>query len=179
MVKGQSIANCYIANYSIEKLQAIAKFSVKLSQYVHCKILAQTREQSYIVNYSIKCRKRLQYLRSNYCNPCIAHYFANYRKLLPNLLPNYRIAHRTLFCQLSQTFAISSAKLSQSVHCTLFCQLSQTVAKPSVKLSQFVHRTLFCQLSQTVAKPLSNYRIAHRTLSTTALIDYVIETGCG
>ena len=135
VVKGQSIANCYIANYSIEKLQAIAKFSVKLSQYVHCKILAQTREQSYIVNYSIKCRKRLQYLRSNYCNPCIAHYFANYRKLLPNLLPNYRIAHRTLFCQLSQTFAISSAKLSQSVHCTLFCQLSQTVAKPSVKLS--------------------------------------------
>ena len=93
---GQTVANCYIANYSIEKLQAIAKFSVKLSQYVHCKILAQTREQSYIVNYSIKCRKRLQYLRSNYCNPCIAHYFANNRKLLPNLRSNYRnpcIAH--------------------------------------------------------------------------------------
>ena len=87
--------------------------------------------------------------------------------------------HCTLFCQLSQTVAKPSVKLSQSVHCTLFCQLSQTVAKPSVKLSQFVHRTLFCQLSQTVAKPLSNYRIAHRTPQTTALIDYVIETGCG
>ena len=110
---GQTVANCYIANYSIEKLQAIAKFSVKLSQYVHCKILAQTREQSYIVNYSIKCRKRLQYLRSNYCNPCIAHYFANYRKLLPNLRSNYSnpcIAHyfvnyRKLLQNLCQTIA--------------------------------------------------------------------------
>ena len=92
---GQTIANCYITNYSIKKMQAIAKFSVKLSQCVHCKIFAQTREKSYIVNYSINYHKRLPYLRSNYRNPCIAHYFVNFRKLLQNLLSNYRIAHRT------------------------------------------------------------------------------------